>query len=351
VDEEGKPLRTIRWDNGVIVTVDQTLLPRKLKFIRLKNPREVVKALRTMKIRGAPVIGAAAALALAQVAYKLRNRPREKILEALYRAARMVREARPTAVNLFNAVDYVLREAENCPEEENFAQYVVDKCLEYVEEDARRNRLLSIEGAKLISPKDRILTHCNAGELATVEYGTALGVIREAYLQGKNVSVLATETRPLLQGARLTAFELKRLGIPFKLITDNMVGYVMYRGLVDKVIVGADRILASGHVINKIGTYTIAVLAHRHGIPFYVAAPTTTFDLETPLERVVIEERNQREVLEIQGVRIAPRGVEALNPAFDITPPELVSAIITEKGVIPPKPEKIREIAGGQRQG
>ncbi len=339
-------MRTIRWDNGVIVTVDQTLLPRRLTYIRLKNPREVVKALKTMKIRGAPVIGAAAALALAQVVYRLRDKPREQILKALYRAAKMIRAARPTAVNLFNAVDYVLKEAETY-QGEDYAQHLIDWCLEYVEADARMNRMLSIHGAKLIAPRDRILTHCNAGELATVEYGTALGVIREAHIQGKNISVIATETRPLLQGARLTAFELKHMGVPFKLITDNMVGYVMYKGLVDKVIVGADRILASGHVINKIGTYTIAVLAQRHGIPFYVAAPTTTFDLETPLEKVIIEERSPREVLEVQGVRIAPRGVEVLNPAFDITPPELVSAIITEKGIIQAKPEKIRGLLEG----
>ena len=219
-------MRTIRWDNGTIITIDQTLLPRRLKYVKLKNPRQVVKALKTMKIRGAPVIGAAAALALAQTAYRLRGKPKEKILEALYKTAKMIKASRPTAVNLFNALDYVLKEAEGWRGEEDFAHYVVDKCLEYVEEDVKMNRMLSIHGAKLIAPKDRILTHCNAGELATVEYGTALGVIREAHTQGKKISVIATETRPLLQGARLTAFELKRMGVPFKLITDSMVGYV-----------------------------------------------------------------------------------------------------------------------------
>jgi len=336
-------LRTIRWEEGVIVTVDQSLLPRRLAFIKLKTPRQVVKALREMRIRGAPLIGAAAALALAQTAYRLRGKPKDRVLPELYKTARLVRASRPTAVNLFNALNQVLGEAESLEDGRDFADRVVEVCLKFVEADAEMNRKLSIHGAKLISPKDRILTHCNAGAFATVEYGTALGVIREAHQQGKNISVLATETRPMLQGARLTAFELKRMGVSFKLITDGMVGYVMYRGLVDKVIVGADRILASGHVINKIGTYTIAVLAGRHGIPFYVAAPTTTLDLETPLERVVIEERNPREVLEIQGVRIAPRGVEALNPAFDVTPPELVSGIITEKGVV--KPERVRSLA------
>ena len=336
-------MRTIRWEEGVIVTVDQSLLPRRLAFIKLKTPRQVVKALREMRIRGAPLIGAAAALALAQTAYRLRGKPKDRVLPELYKTARLVRASRPTAVNLFNALNQVLGEAESLEDGRDFADRVVEVCLKFVEADAEMNRRLSIHGAKLISPKDRILTHCNAGAFATVEYGTALGVIREAHQQGKNISVLATETRPMLQGARLTAFELKRMGVSFKLITDGMVGYVMYRGLVDKVIVGADRILASGHVINKIGTYTIAVLAGRHGIPFYVAAPTTTLDLETPLERVVIEERNPREVLEIQGVRIAPRGVEALNPAFDVTPPELVSGIITEKGVV--KPERVRSLA------
>lgn len=340
-------MRTIRWEEGVIVTVDQTLLPRRLSLIRLRNPRQVVKALKDMKIRGAPLIGAAAALALAQSAYKHWRKPRSQVLVELYKTARLLKSARPTAVNLFNAVDYVLKRAEGFEDDGNFAQRVIDLCLKLVEADAEANRRLSIHGAKLISPNDRILTHCNAGAFATVEYGTALGVIREAHSQGKKISVLATETRPLLQGARLTAFELKQMGVPFRLITDSMVGYVMYKGLVDKVIVGADRILASGHVINKIGTYTIAVLAKRHSIPFYVAAPTTTFDLETPLERVIIEERDPREVLEVRGVRIAPRGVEALNPAFDVTPPELVTEIITEKGVVKAKSDRIRSLLEG----
>jgi methylthioribose-1-phosphate isomerase len=336
-------MKTIRWTKGIIVTVDQRQLPDRLVMLRLKNPREIAEAIKCLSIRGAPLIGAAAALALAQTAYKLKNRKRNIILRELVKTAKLIRRTRPTAVNLFNALDEILRSAETY-KGKNLAQHVIKKCLEYVEADAETNRKLSFYGAQLISDEDTILTHCNAGELATVEYGTALGVIRAAYEQNKKISVIATETRPLLQGARLTAFELKRIGVPFRLITDNMVGYVMFKKMVNKVVVGADRILATGHVINKIGTYTIAALARRHSIPFYVAAPTTTFDPITSVEKVVIEERKPNEVLEFRGVRIAPRGVKVFNPAFDITPPELVTAIITEKGVIEPKPSRIKSL-------
>ena len=201
-----------------------------------------------------------------------------------------------------------------------------------------------MKGTELFEDGDKILTHCNAGELATVEYGTALGVIRMAYRQGKKIRVVATETRPLLQGARLTAFELKQEKIPFTLITDNMVGWVMQKRMVNKVIVGADRILISGHVINKIGTYTIAVLAKQHGIPFYVAAPTTTIDSKSTVEQVIIEERKPEEILKICGCKIAPEKIQVYNPAFDITPPELVTKIITEKGIVEPKPENLKRI-------
>ena len=271
-------MRTIRWEKGVVVTVDQTKLPEKLVMLRLRSPKEIADAIKRLSIRGAPLIGAAAALALAQTAYKLRKKKRETVLRELERTAKLIRRTRPTAVNLFNALDEILKAAGEY-EGEDLPQYVIRRCLEYVDADAETNRRISLHGAELISDGDTILTHCNAGELATVEYGTALGVIRAAHEQGKKISVIATETRPLLQGARLTAFELKRMKIPFRLITDNMVGYVMFKGLVNKIVVGADRVLSTGHVINKIGTYTIAVLAKRHSIPFYVAAPTTTLSL------------------------------------------------------------------------
>jgi len=219
---------------------------------------------------------------------------------------------------------------------EEIKERLVEEALKMAEEDVQTNRAIGRNGAVLLEDGDTVLTHCNAGALACVDYGTALGVVRGAIEAGKRIRVIATETRPLLQGARLTTFELLQDGIEVTLITDNMVGYVMKLGMVDKVIVGADRILRDGHVINKIGTYTIAVLAKEHGIPFYVAAPWSTFDLETRPEEVVIEERDESEVTEIAGVRIAPQGVKVFNPAFDITPPEYVSAIITERGVFKP---------------
>jgi methylthioribose-1-phosphate isomerase len=338
-------LKTIRWKDGVVITVDQTLLPHRLVHLKLRTPNQIAKAIKNMKIRGAPLLGAAAALALAQTVYKSKAKSRASLLKELQKTAVLIKTTRPTAVNLFNSVDAVLKMAEEHPcSLKELRRYLIKKCLELIAEDAKVNRALSLHGAELIDTGDTVLTHCNAGELATVEYGTALGVIAAAHRRGKNIRVIATETRPLLQGARLTAYELKRKRIPFALITDNMVGYLMAQGIIDKVLVGADRILMSGHVINKIGTYTIAVLAKEHGIPFYVAAPTTTIDSENSVEEVVIEERNPKEVLELGGLRIAPKGIKTFNPAFDITPPHLVSALITEKGVIEVKPPKIRAL-------
>lgn len=298
-----------------------------------------------MKIRGAPLIGAAAALALAQTAYHNKSRSVKDFIGKLKKTADLIKSTRPTAVNLFNAVDHILRVAEEFKGDvKELRKNILDECFKLVNKDFDVNRQLSFKGAELIKDGDCILTHCNAGELATVGYGTALGVIKAAFMQGKRISVIATETRPLLQGARLTAFELKKARIPFTLITDNMVGYVMWKGLIQKVIVGADRILLSGHVINKIGTYTIAVLAQKHGIPFYVAAPTLTIDSKSRLEDVVIEERKPEEVLTFMGRRITPKNVRVLNPAFDVTPPELVTGLITEKGIIKPVTEEIKSI-------
>jgi methylthioribose-1-phosphate isomerase len=248
----------------------------------------------------------------------------------------MLRKTRPTAVNLFWAVERILNKARK---KEGVVKEIVQTIIEEAEkisdEDAEANRKMGFYGAQLLNNGDVILTHCNAGSLATVEYGTALGVIRAATAQGKKIKVVATETRPLLQGARLTAYELKRDGIPVRLITDSMVGYVMFNGLINKVIVGADRIVRDA-VFNKIGTYTIAVLAKEHNIPFYVAAPTSTFDLVRSTEEVEIEQRKPEEVLYCGSKRTAPEDIEVLNPAFDATPLEYVTAIICEKGVFSP---------------
>ena len=338
-------MKTIRWSKGLIVTIDQTRLPEKLVYIKLRNPREIADAIKNMKIRGAPLIGAAAALALAQTAYHSKAKNAEDFINELKKTANLIRSTRPTAVNLFNAIDYILKLTKEFKGSvKELKKHILDECFRLVNKDYEINRQLSLKGAELIEDGDCILTHCNAGELATVGYGTALGVIKAAFMQGKKINVIITETRPLLQGARLTAFELKKAKIPFTLITDNMVGYVMWKGLIRKVIVGADRILLSGHVINKIGTYTIAVLAQKHSIPFYVAAPTSTIDSKNKIEDVIIEERKPDEVLTFMGRRITPKNVKVLNPAFDITPPELIAGIITEKGVIRPLAEEIKNV-------
>jgi methylthioribose-1-phosphate isomerase len=337
-------VETIRWHKGIIVTIDQTELPNKLVHLRLRSPVEVAKAIKGMRIRGAPLLGAAAALALAQAAYRSKAKSRRRLIYDMERAAELIRSTRPTAVNLFYGVDAVLDYARRLREEDvgKTVRSVVDRCLELVKRDAEVNLALSKNGAALLGGGETVLTHCNAGELATVQYGTALGVIIQAHRDGKRVEVIATETRPLLQGARLTAYELRRAGIPVRLISDSAAGLVMQRGMVDRVILGADRILATGHVINKIGTYTLAVLAEENRVPFYVAAPTSTIDPKSTVDGVVIEERSPVEVLEFMGRRVAPRGVGAFNPAFDMTPPKLVSVIVTEKGVSYPPFDELR---------
>ena len=327
-------MRTIEWRDGKVITINQLKLPRETEFLEMHSCGEVAEAIKTMKIRGAPLLGAAAAYALALAAYHSKAKGRNELIGDLERAAETLKRTRPTAVNLFWAVDRILNEVrslQGSPKE--LVDAVVAEAEKIADEDAAANRLIGKHGAALIKDGDTILTHCNAGALATVEYGTALGVIRAAVEQGKKVRVIATETRPKLQGARLTTYELKRDGIPVTLIADTMVGYVMYKRMVNKVFVGADRIVQDA-VINKIGTYQIAVLAKEHNIPFYVAAPKSTFDLDHTSEEVTIEERNPEEVTYIGSERIAPEGVEALNPAFDITPLKYVTAIICEEGTV-----------------
>jgi len=327
-------MRTIEWRDGTVVTIDQTKLPNQTVNISMKTCDDVADAIRTMKIRGAPLLGAAAAFALALTAYNSRARSRKELEDELRKAAETIRGTRPTAVNLFWALDRVLDKMKAVSgDAKDLAAFVVEEARKVADEDAAANRLIGKHGAGLIRDGDVILTHCNAGALATVDYGTALGVVRAAWEQGKRIKVIADETRPLLQGARLTTYELKRDGIPVTLITDDMVGYVMYKRMVNKVIVGADRIVRDA-IINKIGTFTVAVLAKEHKIPFYVAAPKSTFDLAHTSAEVVIEERKPEEVTHIGSQRIAAEGVDVLNPAFDITPLNYVSAIICEDGIL-----------------
>jgi len=327
-------MRTIEWKNGVVVTIDQTLLPEKEVWMEIRSCREMAEAIREMKIRGAPLIGAAAAYGLALTAYYSEARSREAFLEEIERSAEILEATRPTAVNLFWAIKRILNRVKNAEGDvEALKSAVIEEANRIANEDAEVNRKIGEYGSKLISDGDTILTYCNAGRLATVDYGTALAIIRVAWEEGKRIKVIVTETRPKLQGARLTAYELMRDGIPVTLITDNMVGYVMYRGLVNKVIVGADRVVRDA-IVNKIGTYTIAVLAHKHKIPFYVAAPLSSFDINSFARDVIIEERSPEEVTYIGSIRIAPVGVNVLNPAFDVTPMKYVDAIICEKGIL-----------------
>jgi len=329
-------LRTIGWKDGAVITIDQTKLPNKTVFLKMKRCDEVASAIKEMKIRGAPLIGVAAAHGLALTACHSKAKDRDELIEEMKGSAEVLRKSRPTAVNLFWAVDRILERAEETlGNATDVAEAVVDEAQKMADEDVEVNRKMGEHGARLIKNGDVVLTHCNAGSLATVDYGTALGVIRAAWEKGKKIRVVATETRPKLQGARLTAYELKRDGVPVTLITDSMVGYIMSKQLVNRVLVGADRIVQDA-VINKIGTYTVAVLAHEHDIPFYVAAPRSTFDLNQTSEDVVIEERNPEEVTHFGHQRIAPSEIDVLNPAFDITPMKYVDAIICETGVFSP---------------
>ena len=337
-------MRTIEWKDGVVVTIDQTKLPSELVFLKMRECREIASAIENMKIRGAPLIGVAAAYGLALTAYHSKAEKREDLVTEILQSAEMLRKTRPTAMNLFWAINRIVDRARETPGDAKVvAEVIVKEAQRMADEDVEINHKIGEHGSRLIDDGDVVLTHCNAGSLATVDYGTALGVIRAAWKQGKHVKVIATETRPKLQGARLTAYELKRDGISVTLITDSMVGYVMSKQLVNKVVVGADRIVQDA-VINKIGTYTIAVLAKEHKIPFYVAAPTSTMDLSHTSSEAVIEERNPEEVTHFCSQRIAPNGVKAMNPAFDVTPMKYVSAIITETGVLPP--EKLKRLRG-----
>lgn len=340
--------RTIEWDNGVVRMIDQRKLPNEYEVAEFTDHEGVARAIQEMYIRGAPAIGAAAGFGLALAAQNSDASTRDELLDDLNEAARLLREARPTAVNLFWALDRVLKRAynESLHTVDEIRQVVMDEAQRIADEDVETNRRIGSNGAALIPPGATVLHHCNTGSLATVDYGTALGVVRAAHEQGKDVHVLVDETRPRLQGARLTTWELERLGIPQTLIADNAAGHFLQSGEVDAVIVGADRVARNGDVANKIGTYKLAVLAKENDVPFYVAAPTSTIDMSvTSGADIPIEERNPDEITWIGSEHIAPEGVEVANPAFDITPHRYITAIITEKGVVyPPFEEGFKEI-------
>lgn len=327
-------MRTVTWDDGKVKMIDQTSLPGRLAYVRYGTPAQVATAIRTMVVRGAPAIGVAAAMGLALAALASKTTRLPDLVREMESSAALLRSTRPTAVNLFWGIDRVMKTASSAKSVRDAKESVVAEVKAMEEEDVEVNRRLGRIGADLIQDGDTVLTQCNAGALATVGYGTALGVVRAAVEQGKLVKVLVPETRPALQGARLTAFELSRDRIPCTLISDTAVGHMLSLGRVDEVVVGADRITKDGFVFNKIGTYQEAVLARRHGVPFYPAAPHSTFDLRRTHEEVTIEERGAAEVALIRGKRVAPRGVPVANPAFDMTPPELVTSMITDRGLL-----------------
>jgi methylthioribose-1-phosphate isomerase len=326
--------KAIEWLGNKLRILDQTRLPGEEKFLDVDDYRGVVSAIKEMKIRGAPAIGIAAAYGVALGAMNIRTEDRAAFLTQLESVMQDFAASRPTAVNLFQAVER-MRKAARGDSVAEIKQALVNEAKRIHREEIAATEKLSKLGAELIKDGFSVLTHCNAGSLATAGYGTALGIIKAARLQGKRVKVFATETRPLLQGARLTAWELLREGIPVTLITDSTAGYLMWQSRINCVLVGADRIVANGDVANKIGTYTLAVLAKENGVPFYVAAPTSTIDLSLSSgKEIPVEERSPEEVTFLCGVRTAPDGIGVTNPAFDITPHNYVSAIITEKGII-----------------
>jgi len=328
-------IKAVEWLGNKLKIIDQTKLPQTTAFVELSDYHEVTAAIREMKVRGAPAIGIAAAYGIALGAQNIKPESKDRFISQLDQILQAFSAARPTAVNLFRTIDRMKKIASTTDNTPGIKQALIDEAKRIHSEEEAATERLSQLGAELIEDGFTILTHCNTGSLATAGYGTALGIIKAAKKQGKKIDVIATETRPLLQGARLTAWELMQEDIPATLITDSMAGYFINQGKVDCVIVGADRIAANGDVANKIGTYTLAVLAAENDVPFYVAAPTSTIDLSSSSgTEIPIEERNPEEVTNIGGVRLAPKGIRAANPAFDVTPHRYITAIITEKGIL-----------------
>ena len=347
-------MRTVAWDNGVVKMIDQRLLPSVFEVVAFTDYRDVARAIKDMYIRGAPAIGAAAAFGMALAARQSSATDRVALLRDLEAAAEVLRQARPTAVNLFWAVDRMLRVAsdENLVSVADVRDAILANAQALADEDVEINRRMAAHGAALIKDGDSILHHCNTGALAAVDYGTALGVVRMAHEQGKKIHVFVDETRPRLQGARLTAWELQQLGIDFTLIADNAAGHYMRTGQVDICLVGSDRTAANGDVANKIGTYKLAVVAKENGIPFYPVVPTSTIDLNCPTgDDIPIEERGSEEVvgLTLNGMPIAPVGIKVGNPAFDVTPAKYVTGIVTENGIAyPPFDLSLRKVVLGE---
>ena len=342
-------IKTIEYVDGVVRMIDQTLLPTEKVFVDCRTVEEVGHAIKTMIIRGAPAIGVAAAMGVSLGADSISASNFDEFYGAMEKQCDQLGKSRPTAVNLawaINRMKQVAKESKNLPIPELKAR-LKEEALTILTEDISINKAMGQHGQTLVESGNVVLTHCNAGALATAGYGTALGVIRASMGAGKNIRVLANETRPFLQGARLTAWELKEDNIPVKLITDSMCGFFMKNKDVDLVVVGADRIAGNGDIANKIGTYMVAVLAKENNIPFYVAAPVSTLDLSLASgDEIPIEERSAEEVVNINNKRMAPEGIEVAHPAFDITPNKLVTAIITEEGIArPPFTESLKAMA------
>ncbi|NLL04475.1 MAG: S-methyl-5-thioribose-1-phosphate isomerase [Clostridiaceae bacterium] len=338
-------MRPLEFCNGVLRLIDQTKLPLENKIVELSTYEEIADAIKTMIVRGAPAIGVTAVYGIVVAANSIEASSVDEFFIELKKACDLIKSTRPTAVNLFWAVDRVYNKALSSKDKpiEHIRKTIETEARLMEKEDIESNRAIGKFGNELIKQNSTILTHCNAGALATCDYGTALGVIRSAHEAGKNIKVFADETRPYLQGSRLTVWELMEDNIPVTLICDNMAGHFMKEGLIDCVIVGADRIALNGDTANKIGTYSVAVLAKENNIPFYVAAPISTIDFTIHSgDQIPIEERNSDEVTHIKGERIAPEGIKVRNPAFDVTPNKYICAIITDKGIIyPPFDENI----------
>lgn len=344
-------VETLRWENGRLEMIDQRVLPAEFRYVSCGSAASVARAIREMVVRGAPAIGVAAAYGVALEALRLQDLSAEEFREKLGEGFSVLARSRPTAVNLFWALDRMRRvwESAGAASAAEIARRLLEEARAMHAEDVAINRAIGACGAELLKDGDRVLTHCNAGALATAGHGTALGVIRSAVEAGKRISVVADETRPFLQGARLTAWEMVQEKIPVTLITDNMAGHMMAAGEIDAVIVGTDRVAANGDVANKIGTYMVAVLARRHGIPFYVACPLSTIDMTIAGgQNIPIEERQADEVKGFRDNLWAAEGVAIRNPAFDVTPAELVAGLITEKGVVfAPDREKLQALFQG----
>lgn len=345
-------METLRWENNTLLLLDQTGLPLRVEYIHCRDCRSVAEAISSLRVRGAPAIGVAAAYGLVLGIIEARPETREALIDEAEKVIAVLIKTRPTAVNLRWSLERMMKRlrSENSRDTDRLTEILLQEAHRILEEDIETNRAIGKNGRELIPEAAGILNHCNAGALATAGYGTSLGVIRAAKEAGKKITAYVDETRPLLQGARLTAWELQREGIPVFLITDNMAASLMAAGKVDLVIVGADRITANGDTANKIGTYGLAVLAREHGIPFYVAAPFSTVDFSLQEGgEIPIEERPHHEVTHIGEHRIAPKGIKVWNPAFDVTPARYITAIITEKGVVrPPYTDTLAKTFGEQ---